>query len=40
MTAGRLGKMPCVRMKPEKKADETNKKVEPDGVEAQQGADY
>ena len=39
VTASRLGQMSCVRVKPEEKADEANKKVKPDGVETQEGAD-
>ena len=34
VTASGLGEMLCARGKPEEKADETNEKVEPDGIEA------
>ena len=34
VTASGLGEMLCARMKPEEKADKTNEKVEPDGIEA------
>ena len=34
VTASRLGQMSCVRVKPEEKADDSDKKVEPDCIEA------